>query len=178
MKNKEITGKNLNWYLEQPIETQIELFRHYSEIAKLIANQVFEDEVHQKAGERYQRDGSEEQNYSRWGSNPGSIRIGDERIKMQMPRLYDKATGKTEGLENYKKLRETEHPSEGLIRKIIFGLSENNYGEVAKITAESFGLSQSTVSRSFVEESKKALEEFEGRDLGGYDFIGLVIDGK
>ncbi len=39
-------------------------------------------------------------------------------------------------------------------------------------------MSQSTVSRQFIEESKKALEEFENRDLGKYDFIGLVIDGK
>lgn len=179
MQNKEITGKNLNWLLEQPIETQIELFRHYTEIAKLIANQVFEDEVHQKAGKRYQREGNDkEQNYSRWGSNPGSLLIGEERVKMRIPRLYDKNTGKTEGLENYKKLRGTEMPSEELIKRIIFGLSENNYGEVAKLTTESFGLSQSTVSRTFIEESKKALEEFEGRDLGNYDFIGLVIDGK
>ena len=39
-------------------------------------------------------------------------------------------------------------------------------------------MSQSTVSRSFIEESKKILEEFEGRDLGLYDFIALVVDGK
>ncbi|MFO7447798.1 MAG: transposase [Ignavibacteriaceae bacterium] len=178
MENKEITSKNLNWLIEQPIETQIELFRHYTEIAKLIANQVFEDEVHQKAGERYQRDVNEEESYSRWGSNPGSIRIGDERVKMRIPRLYDKKRRKTEGLENYKKLRQTEMPSEELIKRIIFGLSESNYGEVARLTSESFGLSQSSVSRTFIEESKKALEEFEGRDLGDYDFIGLVIDGK
>jgi hypothetical protein len=46
------------------------------------------------------------------------------------------------------------------------------------LTAESFGLSQSSVSRAFIEESSKALLEFERRDLGKYDFIGLVIDGK
>ena len=116
--------------------------------------------------------------YSRWGSNPGSIKIGDERVKMQIPRLYNTETNKTEGLENYKKLRELETPADELVRKIIFGLSEKNYGEVAKTTLGSFGLSQSTVSRQFIEESKKSLEEFEQRDLGKYDFIGLVIDGK
>ena len=178
MKNNEITSKNLNWFLEQPVETQMELFKHYTEIAKLIANQVLEDEVHQKAGQRYKREESEAESYSRWGSNPGSIKIGDERIKMRIPRLYNKMSGRTEGLENYKKLRKTESPSEALLKKIIFGLSENNYGEVAKMTTESFGLSQSSVSRAFVEESEKALKEFEARDLGSYDFIGLVIDGK
>ena len=178
MKNNELTSKNLNWFIEQPIEIQLELFKHYTEIAKLIANQVFEDEVEQKAGQRYQRGRTEEQKYSRWGSNPGSIRIGEERVKIRIPRLYDKTTNKTEGLENYKKLKETELPSEALLNKILFGLSENNYGEVAKMTAESFGLSQSSISRAFVEESEKALREFEARDLGSYDFICLVIDGK
>ena len=78
MQTNEITNKNLNWFLEQPVSIQLELFKHYTEIAKLIANQLFEEEVHQKAGGRYER---EEQNYSRWGSNPGSIRIGSERVR-------------------------------------------------------------------------------------------------
>jgi len=178
MQSTEITSKNLDWFKEQPIEIQMELFSHITEISKLIANQFFQDEVHQKAGSRYERVSREEQKYSRWGSNPGSIQIGDERVKMQIPRLYNTDTNKTEGLENYKKLREIETPADELVRKIIFGLSEKNYGEVAKTTLGSFGLSQSTVSRQFIEESKKTLEEFENRDLGKYDFIGLVIDGK
>ncbi len=178
MQTTEITSKNLSWFKEQPIEIQMELYSHITEISKLIANQFFEDEVHQKAGSRYERVSREEQKYSRWGSNPGSIKIGDERVKMQIPRLYNTETNKTEGLENYKKLREIETPADELVRKIIFGLSEKNYGEVAKTTLGSFGLSQSTVSRQFIEESKKSLEEFEQRDLGKYDFIGLVIDGK
>jgi len=178
MQSTEMTSKNLNWFKEQPIEIQMELFSHMTEISKLIANQFFQDEVHEKAGSRYERVSGKEQKYSRWGSNPGSIKIGDERVKMRIPRLYNTETNKTEGLENYKKLREIETPADELVRKIIFGLSEKNYGEVAKTTLGSFGLSQSTVSRQFIEESKKSLEEFEQRDLGKYDFIGLVIDGK
>lgn len=168
----------LNRCKEQPIEIQMELYSHITEISKLIANQFFQDEVHQKAGSHYARVSREEQKYSRWGSNPGSIKIGDERVKMRIPRLYNTETKQTEGLDNYKKLREIETPADELVRKIIFGLSEKNYGEVTKTTLGSFGLSQSTVSRQFIEESKKSLEEFESRDLGKYDFIGLVIDGK
>ena len=97
---------------------------------------------------------------------------------MRIPRLYDKTTRRTEGLDNYKKLRQTEIPKDTLLKNILFGLSEQNYGEVTKQTVESFGLSQSTVSRAFVEESEKALKEFEERDLGNYDFVGLIIDGK
>jgi transposase-like protein len=46
------------------------------------------------------------------------------------------------------------------------------------MATESFGLSQSTVSRAFIEESEKALKAFEERDLGAYDFVALILDGK
>ncbi|MCF6269187.1 MAG: transposase [Melioribacteraceae bacterium] len=175
MKHSEITHKNLNWFKKETIEIQISLFNNQLELMKLIANQLFEDEVHQKAGEKYERESDQ---YSRWGSNPGSIKVGESRIKMQIPRLLNKETKKTESLSTYGKLREIETPSEELIKKVLYGLSQKNYGEVSKLGAESFGLSQSSISRRFIEESKKAIEEFEQRDLSNYDFIGLAIDGK
>lgn len=178
MKDRKKSEQNLQWYLEQPMEVQLEMFKHYVEIAKILSNQLFEDEIRSKAGEKYQREPSEERRYSRWGSNPGSIRIGEEKVKVQAPRLFDHQNENTTGLESYQKLRETELPSEELLKKIILGLSEHDYEKVVKMGAENFGLSQSSVSKAFIEESKKVLENFEKRDLGLYDFIALVIDGK
>jgi len=65
MQTTEITSKNLEWFKEQPLSVQMELFNHITEISKLIANQFFQDEVHEKAGERYQRRERETQKYSR-----------------------------------------------------------------------------------------------------------------
>lgn len=178
MKDRKKSKQNLQWYLEQPMEVQLEMFKHYVEIAKILSNQLFEDEVRSKAGEKYQHEPSEERRFSRWGSNPGSIRIGEEKVKVRAPRLYDHQNDKTTGLESYQKLRETELPSEELLKKIILGLSEHDYKKVVKMGSESFGLSQSSVSKAFIEESGKVLENFEKRDLGLYDFIALVIDGK
>jgi len=175
MQHSEKTSKNLVWYLEQQLDIQLDMLKHQTEITKLVINQLLEDEVHQKAGHKYEH-GSK--NYSRWGSNPGSIKIGKERIKMEIPRLYNKESRQTESLENYTKIKGSEISSEKLMSKILFGLSQKNYSEVARTTAESFGFSQSSISREFIEASTKALEEFEQRDLGGYDFIGLAIDGK
>ena len=87
MKDTEITNENLQWYTNQPIEVQLELFKHYINISKILANQIFEDEVRQRAGEKYSREKPEAGRYSRWGSNPGSIGVGEETI----------------GLENYQK---------------------------------------------------------------------------
>jgi putative transposase len=137
-----------------------------------------EDEVKQKAGERYHREKPSEGRYSRWGSNPGSVRIGEEKVKIKIPRIHNNQSLITESPESYQKLRSIELPSETLMKKIILGLSQHDYQEVVKMGVESFGLSQSTVSKAFIEESTKALEEFEKRDLGLYDFITLVIDGK
>jgi len=175
MQHSEKTSKNLGWYLEQQLDIQLDMLKHQTEITKLVINQLLEDEVHQKAGCKYEHGCKE---YSRWGSNPGSIKIGKERIKMEIPRLYNKERKQTEGLENYNKIKASELSSEQLMSKVLFGLSQKNYSEVARTTAESFGFSQSTISREFIEASTKALEKFEQRDLGGYDFIGLAIDGK
>ncbi len=178
MKNKENVAQNLDWYLKQSMETQISLFGNFLEVAKILANQMLEDEIKEKAGERYDREKPSSGRYSRWGSNPGSIRIGEEKVKIKVPRIHNNQSLTTESPESYQKLRSIELPSESLMKKIILGLSQHDYQEVVKMGIESFGLSQSTVSKAFIEESSKALEEFEKRDLGLYDFIALVIDGK
>ena len=178
MKNKEKVIQNLQWYQNQSLETQISLFSNYLEVAKILANQMLEEEVKEKAGERYNREKPSSGRYSRWGSNPGSIRVGEEKVKIKVPRIHDNQSLVTESPGSYQKLRSIELPSEALMKKIILGLSQHDYQEVVKMGIESFGLSQSTVSKAFIEESTKALEEFEKRDLGLYDFIALVLDGK
>jgi transposase-like protein len=170
--------ENLNWLLRQPMETQMDLFQHYIELSKLLAKQLLQDEVEQKAGEKYTRNKPFDGRFSRWGYNPGSIRIGEEKVKMEIPRLYDNKEEETVGLETYQKLKEIELPSEQLLKKIILGLSEHDYKKVTQQAIESFGLSQSSVSRAFIEQSSKILEDFEKRDLSHYDFVALVIDGK
>jgi putative transposase len=173
-----ITNENLQWYLNQPVEVQLELFKHFVDVSKILANQLFEDEVISKAGEKYSREKPSGGKYSRWGINPGSIRVGEERVKVKVPRLYDNQEESTKGLESYKKLRQIPLPTEELLKKIIIGLSQHDYKQVVQMAAESFGLSQPTVSRAFIEESSRVLEGFEKRDLGLYDFVALILDGK
>jgi transposase-like protein len=174
MKNSKITKENLQWLIKQPVKMQHELFQNFVELAKMHYNQLVEEELKEKAGKKYERG----KRYNRWGSNPGSIRIGEEKVPVEVPRVYDKEEERTEEAENYSRLHNIEKPSEELMRKIILGLSQKDYEQVTRTVLESFGMSQSSVSRSFIEESSKRLEEFESRDLGKYDFIALIIDGK
>ena len=58
------------------------------------------------------------------------------------------------------------------------GISQRDYERVSKECLESFGLSQSNVSRKFIEASAEALKEFHERDLSGKDILAILIDGK
>ena len=119
MKNSEISRENLEWLIREPIEMQYELFKNFVDIAKLHYNQLVEEELKTKAGERYQRG----KRYSRWGNNPGSIRIGEEKVPVDVPRLYDKEEGKTQEAEYYQRLHNISLPEEEVIKKVIKGLS-------------------------------------------------------
>jgi putative transposase len=176
MQDKQI-DKDMLWYFNQPTEIQLSLFSHYVEIMKILANQLLENEVKLKTGDRYDRDKPEEGRYSRWGSNPGSIRVGEEKVPIRVPRIMDKENNRTESPESYQKLK-ADLPSEEVMRNVLLGISQNDYKQIIQEGVESFGLSQSSISRAFIEETSKALKEFESRDLGHYDFIALVIDGK
>jgi len=174
MQNSKITKEKLERFLSQPIELQLELFKNYVEMVKLFANFLFEDEVDTKAGQRYARSSQ----YSRWGSNPGSIRIGEEKVRVNVPRIYDKDEQTAQNVDIYTKLREISQPSEEILKKLAIGISQNDYKRVSQHLTDSFGLSQSTLSKTFIEGSDKILKEFQSRDLSKYDFVALVIDGK
>ena len=51
-----------------------------------------EEELRLKTGEKYERG----RRYHLWGKNPGSIRIGEEKVHVEVPRFYDKEENCTE----------------------------------------------------------------------------------
>lgn len=178
MDNTKISKETLEWYLNQAESRKYELLTKVTEINKLIINQLLNDEVEEKAGEKYSRERPNDGRYSRWTSNPGSVKLGEEKLRIEVPRLLDKEDGKVISTAAYQKLKRIETPSEKLVKKIILGLSQKDYETVTRNSLESFGLSQSSVSREFIEESGRILKEFEERDLGDKDFIAIVLDGK
>ena len=95
-----------------------------------------------------------------------------------MPRVYDQEEKRHISLEYYQMLREKQGLDQNLARSILLGLSMGDYGQVVERLLDSFGLSRSTVSRHFIEESEQKLREFEGRRLDEQEMIALFIDGK
>ena len=160
---------------EKPWEVKLALLQHHLELARLFVGELLEEEVEEKAGKRYSHD---ETRYSRWSKNPGSVRIGEEKVPITVPRMIDTETGETCSPERYHEMKELPGMARKMQEAILLGLSQNDYERVASRFADGFGLSQSAVSERFVERSAKALEEFETRSLENLDLVALIIDAK
>lgn len=160
---------------EKPWEVKLALLQHHLELARIFVGELLEEEVEKKAGKRYSHDDTR---YSRWGKNPGSVRIGEEKVPIAVPRMVDTQTGETCSPERYHQMNNLPPITKRMQEAILLGLSQNDYERVASRFAEGFGLSQSAVSERFIERSSKALEEFESRSLKDLDLVALIIDAK
>ncbi|WP_375800358.1 transposase [Salinibacter sp.] len=146
-------------------------------MARLLAEEILEEEVEALAGERHSRERPFDKHLCRWGSDPGSIRIGEEKVPIDVPRVRDKEAGEEQTLESYQAMKSAD-TSEELTRAILPGLSQGDYGRVAGQFVDGFNLSRSSVSRQFQQRAQQALEEFESRSLEEENFLALWIDGK
>jgi putative transposase len=60
---------------------------------------------------------------------------------------------------------------------MLSGLSTRDYNKVMDLTSEAFGLSKSSVSKRFIEQTTQTLEEFQQRKYHAHTFVALQIDG-
>jgi transposase-like protein len=147
-------------------------------LARIFVSELLEEEVEEKAGERYSHGKPHDGRYSRWGTNPGSVRIGEEKVPIAVPRIMDNETEETFSLERYAQMRELPSMTDRMQEAILLSLSRGDYERVVSSFVGGFGLSQLAVSERFIERSAKALEEFESRSLEAVDLVAMVIDAK
>jgi transposase-like protein len=175
--SKETLPEPLRDALDGPIDVKLQLLKHHADMARLLAEEILEEEVEAVAGEDNSRNCPCGKHLHRWGYNPGSIWIDGEKVPIDIPRLRDKDSEEEHTLESYQAMKEAEVGKE-LTDSILLGLSQGDYGRVASQFIDGFGLSQSSVSRRFQERAQEALEEFESRSLEKDNFLALWIDGK
>ncbi len=173
-----LNRQNLSWLQEQSVDIKISLLQNHLSICQIMINELLEEEVTQKAGARYSREKPYDGRYSRWGFNPGSVRIGDQKLKVDVPRIYDNDQDKNTMLNRYEDLKQLPEPSEQLINGVLLGLSMRDYAKVIDHLGEGFGMSKSSLSRSFIDRTEEKLKEFESRSLDPLQIIALFIDGK
>ena len=165
--------------LEGGVDTMMDLWEHFEKMYELLAKMAMKEEVEALCGDRCKHDKVHGGRYKRWGSNPGSIQIEGERIKVRVPRVRDVKAGEERPLETYRRFRRpTPEEKDKVADAILLRLSQRDYQRTACRYANSFGLSASSISRTFQERSAAALEAFEQRNLTSETYVALLLDGK
>jgi transposase-like protein len=162
-------------YTELDLDTKVEMIRGLVSLGLMHVHELLDDEVNALAGPLRSRD--DQWVGSRYGSNPGSVRLGGQRVPVRVPRVRG-AKGEIP-LRSYGTL----HGQSGevdpmLLKRVLYGISCRNYEAAAEAIPGAIGLSSSTVSRQFVAASAARLKAFQERDLSGEDVVVLFLDGK
>ena len=133
-----------------------------------------QSEIATVAGARYSRGGD----VKRWGTNPGSVFLGDQKVSVTVPRARNVATREEIQLSSYERLQSPKVVDDMALSRVIHGMSQRNYEKAAISVPETFGIKKTSVCRRFIRASGRRLKEFAERDLSGYDIVAIFIDGK
>lgn len=156
------------------MDTKAELIQMLIPLGLQAVNETLQKEVESLAGIKHSRDSAA----SRWGKQPGSVYLGCEKFRIEVPRLRDTDSNSEVSLQSYNRFQNPRILDEGLFKKVLLGLSAGRYEETARSIPEAFGLSKSSVSRRFIRASKKKLHEFLSRRLDKEDIVAIFVDGK
>ena len=158
------------------IDVRMELIQALIPLGLWHVKEVLEQEVKVLAGERYKREGIE--GYDRWGKQWGSVYLRDQKVPILVPRVRNRQAGKEISLRSYERLQEPQNGDEGVLKRILHGLSCRSYEGCAEAVPEAFGLSGSAVSKRYIRASARELKKLCERRLEGYEFVALILDGK
>jgi transposase-like protein len=156
------------------IDGKAELIQMLIPLGLKAVNDELQAELQQLTGERFRHDGGP----MRWGKQAGSIYLGDEKFRIEVPRVRDVEEGREISLESYGRFQKPRHMDEGVMKKVLLGLSCNRYEETARTIPEAFGISRSTVSRRTIRASARKLQALMSRPLDQDDFVAVFMDGK
>ena len=156
------------------IDGKAELIQMLIPLGLKAVNDELQAEFRQLTGERYRHDGGP----MSWGKQAGSIYLGDEKFRIEVPRVRDVEEGREVPLESYGRFQRPRQMDEGVMKKVLLGLSCSRYEETARTIPEAFGISRSTVSRRTIRASARKLQALMSRPLDQDDFVAVFMDGK
>ena len=110
-------------------------------------------EVAALAGARYAH-GDAYPGVVRWGRQPGSIFLADQKLPLTVPRVRDRTRHRELELPTYEALQTPRSLDAGFYRRVLGGLSCRDYEAAAEAVPEAFGLKRSSVSRRFIRSSR------------------------
>ena len=132
------------------------------------------------AAEELQREvaslASSTQGVVRYGTNPGTVRLGNQKVPIQVPRV--RGPDGEIPLESYRMLHDGVGVAESLVAQMFGGISCRDFQKGQLVHPGTIGKSKSTASREFVKASGSKVKEFSERDLSPLDLVAIFLDGK
>ena len=159
------------------LDTRIVLIQALIPLGLDAVSALLQEEVTRLAGPRYERKEAD-QAHRRWGGQPGSVYLSDQKLPIQVPRVRNVETQTEVLLDAYQALQSPRQVDDGLLLRVLNGLSTRQYETCAEAVPPAFGLSSSTVSRRFIKATARKLQQFQERSLADYDLVALFVDGK
>jgi putative transposase len=168
--------KGLGEYGAMELEGRLALIQDLIPLGLMHIKEELQGEVRRLAGDRYKRNGLS--GHCRWARQRGSVYIKDQKVPVIYQRVRDTINNREVPLSVYERFQRPKDLDEGLLRRVLHGLSCRNYSECAEAVPGALSLSPSTVSRRFIRASERKLRDLMERRLDGYDFVAVVMDGK
>lgn len=165
------------WETLNDLESKIALIQDLIPLGLAAVADTLSQEVEKLVGDRYSR-GKGIPGHCRWGTQMGSVFLADQKLPISRPRVRNRMMKQEVPLESYALLQKPRRADEGVLQRVLRGLSCRQYEDCAEAVPEAFGLSASTVSRRFIRTSAEKLKALMERDLSTRDFVALFIDGK
>jgi transposase-like protein len=155
-------------------ELQAEVERLTGEAGLRILSAILEDEVRQRVGPAYQPDPA--LGTRRWGSQPGYVIFGGQKVALERPRVRARGGGEVE-LETYRKLQQDGRMQRAVRDGLVCGLSTRKYQRAVQTVLKGYGIAKSSVSRQFIRATAAELEQLCQRRLENLKLVAVMIDG-
>jgi transposase-like protein len=159
------------------IDAKVVLIQELIPLGLLHVAESLQQEVEALAGPRYARHGGQP-GLVRYGAQPGSVYLGDQKVGITVPRVRDRPHNQEVPLETYHRFQVPRRADDGVVRRILAGLSCRDYARCVEAVPEAFGLSAAVMSRRYKRATAKHLHALRARSLKDYDLVALFLDGK
>ncbi len=115
----------------------------------------------------------------RWhGQQRGRIVLAERKISVMRPRLRSKAgQGGEVAIPAYQRLRSEPRLGERMREILVNGVSTRKYATVLPKMAGTIGVAKSSVSRQFIEASRRELQALMQRRFDDVELLAIYIDG-
>ena len=145
-----------------------------------VLSEMMAEEVEEVCGPKGQHD--HDRTAYRHGSDDGAVTLGGRRVEVERPRMRAKDGAGEVPLRTYEHFADRDPLARVVLERMLAGVSTRRYrrtqepvGEQTEAQARS--TSRSSVSRTFVERTKRALEALMSRSLADMRLAAMMIDG-